>query len=283
MKKIGVICDTTSDLRPELLEELNIDLFPLQVNYSYKHFRDRVDITSDYVYEHLDEEIPMSSLPLTSDIIDILEKKKNEGYTHLIIITISSNLSGTYNAVKNALEHYKDDFQVELIDSKQISMSMSFSVIEAARIVKNENDFDKAVSRAKYILERSRGFFTVEDLKYLKKGGRIGSFEGVVGTLLDIKPIIGITEEGYYYPAAKVRGRKKSLNTITQIAFDLIKDKKRVMFSVIHGRAEKEAIEVFNILDSLKNSFYKDISVNGPLMAGHAGPGTLGICVAWED
>lgn len=283
MKKIGVICDTTSDLRPEILEELNVDLFPLQVNYSYKNFRDRIDITPDYVYDHLDKEIPTSSLPLTSDIVDILEKKKNEGYTHLIIITISSNLSGTYNAVKNALEDYKEDFVVELIDSKQISMCMAFSVIEAAKIVKEENDFEKAIAKARYILERSRGFFTVEDLKYLRKGGRIGAFEGTVGTLLDIKPIIGVTEDGYYYPAAKVRGRKKSLNTITQIAYDLIKDKKRVMFSVIHGRAEKEALEAFKTLDSLGNSFYKDITVNGPLMAGHAGPGTLGICVAWED
>lgn len=283
MKKIGVICDTTSDLRPEILEELNIDLLPLQVSYSFKHFRDRIDITPDYVYDHLDEEIPTSSLPLTSDIMELLDKKKNEGYTHLIIVTISSNLSGTYNAVKNTLEEYKDDFVIELIDSKQISMSMAFSVIEAAKIVKEENNFEKAIERAKYILERSRGFFTVEDLKYLKKGGRIGSFEGTIGTLLDIKPIIGVDENGYYYPAAKVRGRKKSLNTITNIAYELIKDKKRVMFSIIHGRAEEEAFKAFEVLDSLGNAFYKDITVNGPLMAGHAGPGTLGICVAWED
>ena len=285
MNKIAVISDTTCDIPDYIVEKYGIRLLPMQVVYSYRAFKDRVDIDTDYVYENLESEIPRSSLPLISDITDVLEKLKNEGVTHIIAITLSSKLSGTFNAVRTALDGYRDSFCVEIIDSKLISMAMGFSVIEAARTVIETGDFDKAVERGRYVLERSRGYFTVDNIKYLAKGGRISSFEAKVGKMLDIRPIIGVDEEGKYYAAGKIRGRKKSLQEMMELAMADVRGKRKIKFASMHGRSIEDAKRQYDIFSSLENISQDDryiINV-GPMMAGHSGPGTVGICVSWED
>ncbi|MGB5823741.1 MAG: DegV family protein [Proteocatella sp.] len=285
MKKIAVISDTSCDIPDEIVKKYGIRLMPMQVVYSHRAFKDRIDIDVDYVYDNLEKEIPRSSLPLMSDIMEMLEKLKSEGVTHIIAITLSSTLSGTFNAVRSAFDEYTDIFKVELIDSKLISMATGFSVIEAARMAAETVDFEKSVERAKYVLERSRGYFTVDNIKYLIKGGRISSFEGTIGKILDIKPIIGVDREGKYYAAGKIRGRKKSLQAMMNLALEDLKGKKKIKFASMHGRSLQEAQRQYETLNSLDNVSECDryiINV-GPMMAGHSGPGTVGICVSWED
>lgn len=285
MNKIAVISDTTSDIPDYIVKKYGIRLLPMQVVYSYRAFKDRVDINADYVYDNLEAEIPSSSLPLMSDITEVLENLRSEGFTHIIAITVSSRLSGTFNAARTALEAYQESFCVEIIDSKLISMAMGFSVIEAARTAIETGDFEKAVERAKYVLERSRGYFTVDNIKYLVKGGRISSFEAKVGKMLDIRPIIGVDEEGKYYAAGKIRGRKKSLQEMMELAMADVRGKHKIKFASMHGRSIEDAKRQYDIFSSLENISQDDryiINV-GPMMAGHSGPGTMGICVSWED
>ncbi len=284
MKKIAVITDTSCDIPDDIAKKYGIHFLPMQVVYSYRTFKDREDIASDYVYDHLEEEIPRSSLPLTSDVVEVLEKLKQDEFTHIIAITVSSCLSGTYNALRNILDEYTDIFKFEIIDSKLISMAMGFSVIEAAKIAISGN-FEDAVKRAKYVLERSRGYFTVDNIKYLVKGGRISNFEAALGKILDIRPIIGVDEEGKYYAAGKIRGRKKSLQAMLELALKDVENKKNIKFASMHGKSIEDAKRQYNIFASLENSSKEDdyiINV-GPMMAGHSGPGTVGICVSWED
>lgn len=285
MKKIAVITDTSCDIPDSVAEKYGIYFLPMQVVYSYKAFRDRKDITIDYVYENLDNEIPRSSLPLTADVMELLEKLKREDFTHIIAITLSSALSGTYNALRNILDEYTDIFKFEIIDSKLISMAMGFSVIETAKIASMSGDFEEAIKKAKYVLERSRGYFTVDNIKYLVKGGRISNFEAALGKILDIRPIIGVDENGKYYAAGKIRGRKKSLQIMQELALKDVENKKNIKFASMHGRSIEDAKKQYEIFASLENSSKEDnyiINV-GPMMAGHSGPGTVGICVSWED
>ena len=285
MKKIAVITDTSCDIPDSVAEKYGIYFLPMQVVYSYKAFRDRKDIGIDYVYENLDSEIPRSSLPLTSDVMELLEKLKREDFTHIIAITLSSALSGTYNALRNILDEYTDIFKFEIIDSKLISMAMGFSVIETAKIASISGDFEEAIKKAKYVLERSRGYFTVDNIKYLVKGGRISNFEAALGKILDIRPIIGVDENGQYYAAGKIRGRKKSLQIMQELALKDVENKKNIKFASMHGRSIEDAKKQYEIFASLENTSKEDkyiINV-GPMMAGHSGPGTVGICVSWED
>lgn len=285
MKKIAVITDTSCDIPDSVAEKYGIYFLPMQVVYSYKAFRDRKDITIDYVYENLDNEIPRSSLPLTADVMELLEKLKREDFTHIIAITLSSALSGTYNALRNILDEYTDIFKFEIIDSKLISMAMGFSVIETAKIASMSGDFEEAIKKAKYVLERSRGYFTVDNIKYLVKGGRISNFEAALGKILDIRPIIGVDENGKYYAAGKIRGRKKSLQIMQELALKDVENKKNIKFASMHGKSIEDAKKQYEIFASLENSSKEDsyiINV-GPMMAGHSGPGTVGICVSWED
>lgn len=285
MKKIAVISDTSCDIPDDIVKKYGIRLMPMQVVYSHRTFKDRIDIDIDYVYENLEKEIPRSSLPLMADIMEILEKLKSEGVTHIIAITLSAKLSGAFNAVRAALDEYTDIFKIELIDSKLISMAAGFSVIEAAKMAAETSDFEKSVERARYVLERSRGYFTVDNIRYLIKGGRISSFEGTVGKILDIRPIIGVDPEGKYYAAGKIRGRKKSLQAMMNLALEDLRGKKKIKFASMHGKSLEDAQRQYEILNSLENISKDDryiINV-GPMMAGHSGPGTVGICISWED
>lgn len=285
MKKIAVITDTSCDIPDEVAKKYGIRFLPMQVVYKDRTFKDRVDITTDYVYDNLDKEVPRSSLPLTADVMELLEKLKSEDVTHIIAITVSSCLSGTYNAIRNIMDEYTDIFKFEIIDSKLISMAMGFSVIEAAKIAFSTGDFEKAVNKAKYVLERSRGYFTVDNLKYLVQGGRISSFEGTLGKILDIRPIIGVDKDGKYYAAGKIRGRKKSLQTMMELALKDVENKKNIKFASMHGRSLDDAKRQYDVFKSLENSSEEDAYIInvGPMMAGHSGPGTVGICVSWED
>ncbi|MGO1818677.1 MAG: DegV family protein, partial [Senegalia sp. (in: firmicutes)] len=197
MKKIALITDSTCDLPKEIIDEYNIKIMPLKVIYSDGEYKDKVDIQPEDIYKRFSEEVPKTSLPSLGDCIDLFEKLKSEGYTHLIVTTISSGLSGTINMMKNA-KNTVEDLEIEIIDSKSLSMGLGYPVLEGAKELKRTNDYVKTIERIKEVITKTDTFYVVETLEYLKKGGRIGRVEGTIGELLKIKPIISINKEGIY-------------------------------------------------------------------------------------
>ncbi len=283
MTKIAIVTDSGSDIQPEVAEKYNIKVVPLQVVYKDRVLRDGIDADSEYVLQHLEEEIPKTSLPLSSDVVSVFEELQRGEYTHILMIHISSALSGTYQMIRNFAEDYKQYFKIEVIDSKFLSMALGHSVIEAAKEVMRSNDFQKAIDRVSYVLKNTAGFFTVDTLKYLKKGGRISKFEGTLASMLDIRPVIGIAEDGSYYPAAKVRGRKRSLNAMFDLVMEKIKDKKAVVASAVHTMSVDDAKKLLERFLAGGNITESGIVSIGPTLSVHMGIGGVGICVWWED
>lgn len=279
MMKIAIVTDSTSDLLEEVVKEYDIKILPLKVVYSeVEEYRDRVEITPEDIYKRFDKDIPTTSLPSPEDTMNLFKKLEEDGYTHVIVTTISAGLSGTMNMIRNVSEDFKN-MVFEIIDSKALTMGLGFPVLEGAKELKKSNDFNKTVQKIKDTIKNTEVYFVVKTLEYLKKGGRIGKVEGTVGELLNIKPIISIDENGVYYTFKKVRGRKKSIQDI----YNLVKEKasdKIVNIAVAHGNAHEEAYELLEKVKELKNVNDTIFTQISPVMVVHTGPGLIGVVIS---
>ncbi|MBM7855675.1 DegV family protein with EDD domain [Desulfohalotomaculum tongense] len=280
MSKIAIVTDSTCDIAKEQIEKYGIKLLPLKIVYQDRQYIDRVEIQPEEVYENFEREIPKTSMPSPGEAISLFEKLAQEGFTDVICIHISSGLSGTYQMVKSVARQMKDIINIEVIDSKALSMGMGFLVLEAKKLVQSGMDFDEVVERVRKLQKKIKVFFVVKTLEYLRKGGRIGYVAGTIGEMLNVKPIISINEEGKYYTYDKVRGRKRSLNKIVEIVKEYAKGKK-LKFAVMHGGALEEAKSVLDKLQ-LPNLDLAAFGQIGPSMIVHTGPGLIGV-VFYED
>lgn len=276
-EKIALVTDSSCDLPKEIIEKYNIHTIPLKIIYSDREYNDGVDITPDEVYERFETEVPKTSMPSQMDIMKLFDNLKKEGYKKVLSIHLSCNLSGTVDVIKSISRQY-DDMEIEVIDSKSVSIGVGMLVYEAAKLISASlplHEIKEALHKAK---ERISVFYCIPVLDYLRKGGRIGLVAATLGTIMDLKPIISVNKDGRYYSHAKVRGRKKSLEKLVEIAMDVIENQK-VNISVYHGAAKEEALKIKEHLAKLPNVqeiFFGQIS---PAMVVHTGPGLVGLAI----
>ncbi|MCT4604882.1 MAG: DegV family protein [Marinisporobacter sp.] len=275
MSKIAIVTDSSCDLSDEMIEKYDIRMLPLRIIYSSKEYRDRIEISPEEVYESLEEEIPKTSLPSPEDVRNLFEKLKEEGYTHVLGIFISSALSGTYNMVKNFINDY-EELEIKTVDAKNLSIGLGFIVMEAAKELERTNDFLKTCEKAEKGIKNSDLFFVLKTLDYLRKGGRIGVVEGTIGELLGMKPIIATNKEGAYYSYGKVRGRKKSIEELYKIAKEKLANKK-CHVAVMHGDAEEDALNLLEKIKQIGNVEETFLGQISPVLGVHTGPGLIGL------
>ena len=278
-EKIAILTDSGSDVPAEIAKELGIFVLPLQVNYKERSYRDGVDIDAVTVYEGLQTEVPTTSLPLGSDLTDLLEKIKNEGYTRILGVLLSSGLSGTFNMVR--LASLDSPIPMEVLDTKNIGIGSGISAIKAAQLAKTGVAYDEIVRLTKHSIENTKIFFVLSTLEYLKRGGRIGKVSAMIGSAFDIKPIITCNEEGIYTTVTKARGRKQSLRKVIELALEYAKEASSVTLSFAHGNALEEALDMKNEMVSQLNKV-SDVFVGpvSPALGVHTGPGLIGVCVS---
>lgn len=276
-EKIAILVDSGVDIPKNLIEEYNIYVLPLKIIYSDGEYSDGVDISSDDVYSRLQDEIPTTSLPKGSEIQEMFNKIKSDGYEKVLAVTISSGLSGTFNAIRIMADQQKD-LEIFVLDTKNISIASGFNAIQAAEYIKEGMDWDTLVKTVTKNLSNSKVFFCVGTLEYLQKGGRIGLVTSILGSTLSLKPIISCNDDGIYYTVAKIIGRKRSLSKAMELAFEFIGDAKEYNLGVVHGYAEEEANKLKEILISEYPNY--SVFVDGqisPALGVHTGPGAIGI------
>lgn len=278
--KIAIVTDTTCDLSDEVIKLNNIYMVPLQIVYETKSYRDRMEITAEKVYSLLEKEVPKSSLPLPEDVKKAWDKIADEGYTDILHISISSGLSGTYNMVRLLAQEYTK-LNIEVVDSSILSMGLGFLVLEAAKVIKETGDMKAAIKKVKTVRKSMSAMFVVSTLEYLRKGGRIGKVEGTVGTLLNIKPIIAVNDEGVYYTVSKGRGFKRAVDTMVEEIKKRYEGKK-ISLAVVHGAQLEGAKKLLSSLKEKLNITTAYITSVSPVLGMHTGPGLLGI-IAFEE
>jgi DegV family protein with EDD domain len=281
LKKIALITDSSCDLTEEIIKDFNIRVVPLRIIYKDKEYIDRVNISPQEVYDNLKVEVPTTSMPSMGDIENVFTAIEQEGFTHVIAITISSGLSGTFNTVKLVSENHPN-LTTCIFDSKSLSLGLGALVHECGKLIEKGMSFEAIVDLLPSIKERISVFYVLETLEYLKKGGRIGKVSATIGELLNLKPIISLDQEGKYYTHSKTRGRKQSINKLVDIAKDVLKTTKAKIF-VMQGGALEEGKELYKLFVDYPNVTSLDFTDISPALGVHTGPGLLAISIVTEE
>ena len=279
-EKIAIITDSGTDVPPKYIEKYNMYVVPLIVNYNNQSYRDGVDININTICEKLKEEVPTTSLPSIDDIMETFERVLTDGYKKVIVVTISSGLSGTHNAMRIASESFEDKLDIILVDTKNIDIGAGFTAIRAGELIEQGYSFEEIKEKLYDVINNTKVYFCVKTLEYLRKGGRIGLVASVIGTALDLKPVISCNSDGIYYVVSKARGRKKSLKKALNEAKEYAKQFEEYNIAIVNVWSKEEAKK---IEDNIKNDFPNVRSVFvgaiSPALAVHTGPGLIGIGV----
>ncbi|MDR0500552.1 MAG: DegV family protein [Coriobacteriales bacterium] len=280
---IALIVDSCTDITAEDVPDVALYTLPLLVVYGGKEhcgeYRDKLDISSEQVCERLHTEIPTTSLPSLSSIHETFARVVADGFTEAIVVTISSALSGTYNAIKLVSEQYSN-LKTCLIDTRSIGFGAGFVAVEAARLIRKQTPFAMFKNLLEKTVRDAKVFFCVESLDYLHKGGRIGEVIYRVGSILNIKPIISCNEKGAYYIAHKARGIKAAHKKTLDAARSFAMRFNSCHVAVVHGAIKDDAKRILiDIREHIPNVREIYSGIVSPALIVHTGPDILGIGV----
>lgn len=281
MKTI-IFTDSCCDLPINFIKENNIEVMHLRVNLKGEDIPD--DLGESIKHKDFYKLIRNGEMPTTSQVNigefqEKFEKYVNDGYS-IIYIGFSSALSGCINSARLAMENIKLDNEkadIKIIDTKSASMGLGLLVFYAAKMLKEGKSRDEIVNWIEENKLKVNHWFTVDDLNHLKRGGRISSSVAIVGTILSIKPIMKVDDEGRLVPVSKVKGRKKSIKVLQEKLTEKIVNPKEQTIFISHGDCLEEAEYLKElIINEIK---VKDVIINniGPVIGSHAGPGTIAL------
>ena len=209
MPNVAIVTDSVADLPPQVAEEFGIAVVPLVVRFGTDLYRDGLDLSPDQFYERLksSKALPATSVPppgAYADAYDKLAEKTNE----ILVITLTSKLSATYEVAVQAVGLMKKKARVEVLDSEWAIMAQGFIVIAAAKAAQSGASLDEVLDVARHTVHRVDMYAAFDTLEYLERGGRIGKAQAFLGSLLKVNPIIGL-KDGEVYPLGRERSRAK--------------------------------------------------------------------------
>ncbi|MFC5532356.1 DegV family protein [Cohnella yongneupensis] len=280
MATVALVTDSTSDIPLEVREQLDIAMVPLKVIIGGETFLDNIELTPRQFYEKLtsSSELAKTSQPSPSDFFDTFKKLTDQGRP-VIYVALASVLSGTYQSALIAKSMLDDDADVTIIDSRTASYGYGMLVVAAAKMAQSGVGKEQIVCEILRMREEMRLYFLVDTLEYLQKGGRVGKASAVIGTLLNIKPILSIDNEGYVYPFEKVRGQKRAFGRIAELLEeDFGSDPINLTIAKTPG-FEAGVAELTELLKGRLNVAQFLETEIGPVVGTHAGPGTLGLFI----
>ncbi|MGL4254478.1 MAG: DegV family protein [Fusobacteriaceae bacterium] len=220
LPEIAILTDSTSDLTPELMGDLDISIIPLKIKLEGdEYYRDGVDITKEEFWTKLTtgDVIPKTSQPSPAEFKEMYENLFEKGYKKIITILISSKLSGTQQAAKVAKGMMKErEKDISIVDSKSVTFGLGYQVLEAAKMARKGVNCEELLAWAEQFHTRSKIYFVVNDLTYLVKGGRLGKAAGMIGGFLNLKPILKL-EDGEVTVAGKAFGERGAFKFMNKV------------------------------------------------------------------
>ena len=275
---IKIICDSMSDIPKEYIDKFNIHIVPTSATLDEVEYLDGVDITSEEFMKLLknSKEFPKTSQATYGRFLEVFEKYAKE-YKEIIYIGSSSKASGTYQSGVMAINDIKSDCQIHHIDTLNFSAGGGVFAIKACLLLQEGLSAKEIVNKLEELKGNQRVCLTVDDLNYLKKGGRISATKAFVGTLLNIKPLIAL-EEGTLVPKGQARGKKQIISELLKYITNNIDDIENKI--IIYGCGENK-----EDLDTIKNKIskagFKHIYQVEPGITtiSHTGPSLIGIAI----
>jgi len=275
MRRVAIVPDSTADLIAELVAEHGVTVVPLTVTLDGRSYLDGVDITAAEFYQKLrrSSSHPTTSQPSPGQFKEAYERLLAD-HREIVSIHISPRLSGTLSSAEQAARMIGEE-RVHAVDSRFASMPLAALVLVAARAAAEGADAAAVIADVTRVRAATRCFFAVSTLEYLRRGGRIGAAGALLGSVLQIKPILAI-EDGQVVPLERVRTHDRALLRLVELARSV--DRSHGLCLVIgHAAAEPAARSLAERLDGIAETLV--IQPLGPVVGAHAGPGTVGVAV----
>jgi DegV family protein with EDD domain len=278
MSKVAVITDSTAYIPDSILQEHNITVVPQVLIWGDETFRDGVDIMPDDFYKRLESTkvMPTTSQVAIIDMKIAFEKLLERGYDVLGIF-ISTKLSGTMQSATQAREMLaKAASKIAIVDSNSTAMAMGFHVLLAARAAQSGNSLAECQKIAQEARNHTGVYFVVDTLEFLRRGGRIGGAQALLGSALNIKPILEL-RDGRIESVEKVRTKSKAMDRMIDLVADKVSGCTPIRLATLHANAEKEAHSALNAATLRLQPIETIFASVSPVIGTHAGPGTIGL------
>ncbi len=276
---VKILVDSTADIPEELIQKLNITVVPIYTLFGAESYRDGIDIDHETLYKRLlSGEQPTTSQSTPQDFIQAYNLIAPEA-DGVCSIHISSELSGTYSSAVQAANQKPWPCPINVIDTRLLSISHGIIAIKAARLAKEGKSLEEITNAVEDMMKRVQLLVLFDTLKYLERGGRIGKAKSLVGSLLNIKPLLTI-REGSFIPAGKVRNRKKGIDKLAEFAETAGNIEE---MCILYSTTPDEAHSLAERLDSIFPKEKTLVSRLGAGLAPHGGPGVLAIVTLTKE
>jgi len=273
---VKIVTDSVADIPPQVAEELGISIVPLHVRFGTELYRDGADLSADQFYERLVHSniMPVTSVPAPGDFAEVYNKLAEET-DEILVITLTSRLSATYEVALQGVKLMKKKCRIEVIDSRWAVMAQGFVVITAATAARAGASMEEVIEVAHRNITRVDMRAAFDTLEYLKRGGRIGRAAALMGSMLRVNPIIGV-KDGEVFPFGRERSRAKAIDHLYEFA---------ISYTNIEGLAIEYATaidEAEMLAERLNFKFPKERiyrSRASPVIGTHTGPSLLLVTV----
>ena len=269
---VRIVTDSTADLEPAQQREFEITVVPLNVHFGDQVFRDRVDLSGEEFFRRLRtaQQLPRTSQPSVGSFEEAFRRIREKG-DDVVAVHLSSKVSGTYNAALMAAQSVDKD-RIDVVDSETASMALGFLALEAAERAKRGASRDQVRAHVEKLVPKAKVLCGIDTLHYLEKGGRIGRARALLGSLLNVKPMVTL-KDGAVEPLGRARSRTQLVDRLVQL---LTREGKLSRLAVLHGAALQDAEK---LRERVRPS-YPDLEISltevGPVLGTHTGPGVIG-------
>lgn len=274
---VKIVTDSTADLPEKIVAQYGIGVVPLNVHFGEEVYKDGVDIWSEEFYNKLRNEpiLPNTSQPAPGEFLKVYQKIAKPGDT-IISIHISQLMSGTAGSAQLAAEMLGADYQIRIVDSQHVTMSLGVLVLQAAKAAQNGESADAIMAKLAKWKEEISIFFTIKSLEHLHRTGRIGKASALMGSLLNIKPVLSI-EGGLIVPNEKIRGNfQKVAEVMVEKVYQRYGDQPLVV-GLIHTELPDELVILERLAKNRLNILEMVTNLAGPIVGTHTGPNAIGI------
>ena len=276
---VQVVIDSAADLPKKYYEELALEVVPLAVHLNGEEFIDNVTIDPKTIYDAMREGAAPKTSQVTPEAFYEVFKKYTEKKIPIVYIGFSSGLSGTYQSAVIAKQQIDEEFpdnEIYLIDTLAASMGYGLIAYHVAMAAKDGATVQDLLDLANFYIKHMEHIFTVDKLEYLQRGGRVSKTQAFGGGLLNIKPLLHV-EDGKLVPLEKIRGSKRVLSRMVEVAKERGQDFENQTLSITHGDDLETAEKLADLLRQELNP--KDIIITdvGAVIGAHSGPGTIAL------
>ena len=280
-KNVAILTDSTASIPEPLLEELNIRTVAYYIHRGQEVLRDLITVQRDEFLNWLmtAKTLPTTASPGPGDYFEAYEKLSEEGHDEIVSIHMTSKGSGAYQAAmlaQSMMQEQNPDVHVEVIDTRNVSLCQGWMAIEAARASLAGLKLEEVADKVKSMIPVTHMIQTADTLKYLYMGGRIGRAKQMVGTLLNIKPLIGM-EDGEIVAEGMARSRGQAYQAMVDKVEETV-GKSRIKIAYVHAGARQEVEKLRKAVETRLNTVESMIAELSPALAVHTGPGTAGLC-----